>query len=171
MSRQLAECPYCGSCEITLNDSLDVTFHSAGGSSEPCPHLVWVEGRYSQWGLNALPGRKTKIARMVGSNEFEWQHPGLTAAEDPEQQRAYLKELARAGSNWEYAPLVKHTVRLISAEETVTEPDGRTYPSCEVEGVAIFTADAQEFLAGLPEGLARWTASFTDLPGSSLTSE
>jgi hypothetical protein len=167
MSRQLAQCPYCGNCDITLSDDLDVTFTSPEGpAGGPCLHLIWVEGRYSQWGLNTLPGRKTKIARMVGSNEFEWQHPGLAAAIDPEQQRAYLKELARAGSGWEFAPAEKHTVRLISVDETVTEPDGRTYPNWEVEGVALFTGDADAFLAGLASSLERWAASFTDLPGS-----
>jgi hypothetical protein len=171
MSRQLAQCPYCGGCDITLNDSLDVTFESAGGAAEPCPHLVWVQGRYSQWGLNVLPGRKTKIARILGSNEFEWQHPGLAAWEDPEQLRAYLQELTRAGSGWEFTPPVKHTVRLISVDEQVTDTDGRKYPGWEVEGVAIFTGDAEAFLGSLPGCLERWSSTWTDLPGSSLASE
>jgi hypothetical protein len=166
MSRQLAECPYCQGSEITLNDNLDVAFQSAAGP-QPCPHLIWVTGRYSEWGLNTLPGRKTKIARIIGSNEFEWQHPSLIA-EDPHQLRAYLKELTSAGKGWQFAPSEEHTLRIISAEEKFTDKDGRTYPSWEAEGAAIFTGSPEVFLAALPGCVERWCSTWTDLESSSL---
>jgi len=169
MTRQLAQCPYCQTCEINLSDNLDVAFQSDSGA-QPCPHLISVEARYSEWGLNTLPGRKTKIARIIGSNEVEWQHPSLAAWDDPHQLRAYLKELISAGKGWQFAPPEEHTVRLISAEEKFTDKDGRTYPSWEAEGAAIFTGDPEALLGGLRSSVERWSSNWTDdLAGSSPT--
>jgi len=167
MARQLTQCPYCHGGMVALDDDLGLAFALDDASAPPCPHVIWVEGRYSQWGLSALPGRKTKIARMIGSNEFAWHHPGVGAMSDPDLIEGYLKELAAAGSSWESAPPVKHTVRAISAEETHTEPDGKTYPNWEVEGTAIFAADAGEFLASLPGCLEQRESPFSDLAGPS----
>jgi hypothetical protein len=166
MIRQLAQCPYCHACEIALTDSLDVTINPEGAAGQPCPHLICVEGRYSEWGLSALIGRKTKLARIIGSNEFEWQHPNLAAGDDAQQMRLYLKELAGSGMGWEYAPAEQHVVRTISLDHKVKEPDGREYPSWEVEGVAVFAARPAEFLGSLPASLQRRNAEWTDLSGS-----
>jgi hypothetical protein len=102
---------------------------------------------------------------MVGSTEFEWQHPALAARDDAEQLRAYLKELAGAGAGWEFAPAQAHSVRAIAADQTVTEA-GKQYPSWEIEGTALFAADAGAFLDSLPACLERQSAPWTDLPGS-----
>lgn len=53
MIRKLAQCPFCQSCEVALADSLDVTFNPDNPVQEACPHLVWVDGRYSEWETNA----------------------------------------------------------------------------------------------------------------------
>ena len=64
MIRNLAQCPYCGDCEIALDDHPSLVFNPAGSSS-PCGHLAWVEGRYSQWDLSPQG-----INRAIGSTEF-----------------------------------------------------------------------------------------------------
>jgi hypothetical protein len=166
MIRQLVQCPYCQACEVALTDSLDVLFNPEADPSQPCPHLIWIEGRYSQWALSSLASRKTKIAHMVGSSEFEWQRPDLFTREDAEQLRHYLKDLTNAGSGWEFAPTLEHSVRPISLDQKVTDANGREYPSWEIEGTALFAIDAEAFLASLPAWLERQNAAWTDLPGS-----
>ena len=166
MMRQLAQCPYCQDCEVALTDSLDVVFNPDGDPPQPCPHLIWVEGRYSQWGLNPLPGRKTKIARMIGSTEFAWLAPGLVEREDAQQLRAYLKELLDAGGGWEFAPPEAHNVRRNSIDQNVTDADGKEYPSWGVEGAAVFAASPGAFIGSLPACLDRRSSAWTDLPGS-----
>src|SRR3954453_14173344 len=96
MIRQLAQCPYCQNCEVALTDNPEVILNPDAKPPRPCPHLIWVEGRYSQWELSPIPGRKTRIPRMIGSTEFEWQHPSLMAREDASDLRKFLKELVGA---------------------------------------------------------------------------
>jgi hypothetical protein len=136
--RELVQCPYSQGSEVALPDSLDVVLKPDANSPQPCPHLIWVEGRYSQCGLSPLPGRKTKIARMVGSTEFEWLHPSLDARHDTEQLRTFLKDLVGAGSGWEFAPSEGHSVRPISVDQKITDASGKEYPRWEIEGTAVF---------------------------------
>ncbi len=167
MRRQLAQCPYCQNGEIALTDSLDVVFNPDANPPQPCPHLIGLEGRYSQWGLSPLPGRKTKIARMVGSNELEWQHPSLIDRDDAGPLRAYLKELVSSGGGWEFAPAEPYLVRTISLDQKVTDANGKEYPGWEIEGTALFARDPAAFIESLPSCLTRHSAAWTDLPAPS----
>ncbi len=129
MIRQLAQCPYCQSCEVALTDSFEVVLNPDADPPQPCPHLIWIEGRYSQWGVSPLAGRKTKIARMIGSNEFGWQQPALVARDDAEPLQTYLKEMVGAGGGWEFAPSEPHIVRAISASKKSPRPMARSTPA------------------------------------------
>jgi hypothetical protein len=164
MIRQLAQCPYCQGCEIALTESLELAFNPESPPSRPCVHLILVEGRYSQWGLSPLPGRKTQIARMIGSNDFSWAHPGLECREDAQDLYAFLKELSTAGVGWELAPRQEHAVRIISKDHTITDAHGKSYPDWEIEGMAVFARDPEAFIAELPSCLERRSSPFADLP-------
>jgi hypothetical protein len=161
MIRQLADCPYCGGCEIALTDNPDVAINpdKAGG---PCPHLVWVAGRYSQYQLSPIAGRRTKVARMIGSTEFEWVHPDLTADDADPRLSAHLRQWT-AGDQ---LPAAAHRVQAISRDQAVTEADGRSYPSWEIEGIAVFAEDAATFLNGLEASLDRPGAGPFDFSAS-----
>lgn len=163
MIRQLAQCPYCQGCEVALTDSPEVTFNP-GANPSPCPHLIWVDGRYSQWELSPLAGRKTKIPRMIGSTEFEWLHPSLAEREDLQELRTFLRDLGSSGLNWEFAPADAHSVRPISRDGTVTQ-EGKVYPQWEVEGTAVFAREAATFLANLPAYVARRGAAWQEPSG------
>lgn len=164
MIRQLAQCPYCQGCEVALTDNLDIVFNPERSPSAPCAHLIWIEGRYSQWERSPLPGRKTKIARMIGSTEFEWQHPGLMSADDANAQLTYLKELVAAGAGWEFAPPAEHTVRPISLDQSTTDADGKVYPNWEIEGATVFARNAPAFMESVPACMVRRHATWTELP-------
>jgi hypothetical protein len=165
MIRQLAQCPYCEGCEVALTEEMELIFSPDTSPSRPCAHLVWVEGRYSQWGLSPLPGRKTKIARRIGSSEFGWQHPTLAGHDDVQELMAFLRDLLTAGGDWQFAPNETHAVRIMSADHNVTESDGRVYPDWEVEGSALFATDPARFIASLPACRERQGSAFTDLTG------
>lgn len=167
MIRQMAQCAYCQDCEVALTDDLEVVFNPDAQLRQPCRHLIYAEGRYSQFGLSPLPGRKTKLARVIGSTEFEWQHPSLIDQEDASLLRTFLKDLVAAGNNWEDAPPEAHTVQPISLDQNVLEADGRKYPSWSIEGTAIFAGDPDAFIASLPACLGRQRSPWTDLRGSS----
>jgi hypothetical protein len=165
MIRQLAQCPYCQGCEIVLTDSPEVALNP-DGDGQPCPHLVWVDGRYSQWELSSLPGRKTRIPRLIGSTEFEWLYPGLAEGEENDRLRSFLKDLASSGANWDFAPTEGHVIQPISRDQTVRGPDGKDHPSWEVEGAAVFASEAPAFVASLPAYMAQRDASWQEPPGS-----
>ena len=166
MIRQLAQCPYCQHCEVALTDNFDLVFNPDAKPSRPCPHLIRVEGRYSQWGLNPLPGRKTKIARMVGSNEFAWQHPDLTAREDVDNCSPTSRIWSAPGPAGSSPP-----PRSISCGRFRSIRKSRRrmarYPNWEIEGTALFARDAAAFVASLPACLARQSAAWSDLPSPS----
>jgi hypothetical protein len=164
MIRQLTQCPYCQGCEVALTDSPEVVFNPGSPPSSPCPHLIWVEGRYSQWELSPLPDRKTRIPRMIGSTEFEWQHPSLAAREDVQELRAFLKDLVGAEPNWEFAPSEAHAVRPITRDGTIMQ-DGKVYPQWEVEGAAVFAQDAAAFVERLPACMASRSAGWQSASG------
>ena len=80
MIRNLARCPYCGDCEIALDDNPSLVFNP-GGRQEPCPHLAWVDGRYAQWelspqGINRVIAGVTSAIRLaVASRNFRMTAP------------------------------------------------------------------------------------------------
>jgi hypothetical protein len=162
MIRQLTQCPYCQGCEVALSESLDIVLNPDGAAPQACPHLIHIEGRYSQFALSPLPGRKTKIARMIGSNEFEWLHPEVSVREDATQIRTYLKEMAGAGGGWSFAPAEEHSLRFMSVDHKITDAGGKEYPEWEIEGSALFARDAQAFLQSLPACVQRQNATWTD---------
>ena len=163
MIRQLAQCPYCQGCEVALTDSPELVFNP-GGTGGPCPHLVWLEGRYSQWELTILPGRKTRLPRLIGSTELGWAHPALGEGEEGERAWTFLRELAGAGTGWDFAPPIAHVVQPISLDQTVKGPDGKDHPSWEVEGAVIFAQDAPAFVAAIPACLERQGSVWPEPP-------
>ena len=144
MIRQLARCPYCDGCEITLNDDPDLVF-DPGGTGTPCPHLAWVDGRYSQWERSPQG-----INRVIGSTEFRWDPPEPGAAERTEQLLPYLKELLESAPGWPFAPSQPFRVRTLSAEERANDAKGKSYLVWDVDGWAVFAADPAAFWAALP---------------------
>lgn len=166
MIKQLAQCPYCEKCEIALSDNLQLVCNPEM-SRLPCVHLVWAEGRYSQWERRPIDGRKTKMPHMIGSTEFEWQHPLLAAHEDAAELRAFLKERVAAESDWEFMPPARHQLRSISRDQMVTE-DHCVYPDWEVEGVAVFAEDAEAFVGSLPDCIARLHQAWAEAPAFDL---
>ena len=145
MIRQLARCPYCKKGDLALDENTDALIFNADVVGVPCPHLLWVEGRYSAWERTPQG-----IPRVIGSFEFHWDHPGLAAADVEGQLQPYLKELANTGKSWEFAPAQEFTVADLFVEEKATDPRGKEYPLWEVDGEAIFAPDAAAFLAALP---------------------
>lgn len=149
MIRNLAQCPYCKSCEIALDDRPAVAFNP-DGDQQPCVHLAWVDGRYSQWELSPRG-----INRVIGSNEFCWNPPTLQAflqddAERTEQLLPYLKELANQGPGWAFAPDTPFGLETLSAEEKATDARGKSYTAGDVDGCAIFAENPAIFWAALP---------------------
>ena len=145
MIRQLAQCPFCNGCEVALDDRPDLVFNPDGVTQIPCAHLAWVEGRYEQWGKGPHG-----VFGVIGSTEFRWDPPEPAAAERTEQLLPYLRELVNAGADWPFAPAHPFVVRLLTAEEKVTDAKGRTNPVWEVDGWAVFASDPSVFWAALP---------------------
>lgn len=160
MIRQLAQCPYCNRCEIALDDAFDVACNPGAADAGPCPHLIWADGRYSQWGSSTLPGRKTKISRIIGSTEFRWNHPGLSEVPEFDRLMQYLKDLADSGKTWEFAPVVAFEVSQLSSDEKEKGPDGKEYVVWDVDGQALFAQDAAAFVAVLPACLDKLSTSW-----------
>src|SRR6516165_7907523 len=115
MIRNLARCPFCGGCEIALDDSPAVVFNP-GGSPEPCCHLAWVDGRYSQWERS-----QQGVDHVIGSTEFRWDPPKPGAVEPTDELLPYLRELVAQGKNWAFAPAVPFALQQLSAEEKATD--------------------------------------------------
>ena len=144
MIRNLAQCPYCGNCEVALDDAPAVVFNP-GGDSGPCPHLAWVDGRYSQWEVSPHG-----TDHMIGSTEFRWGPPEPGAAERTEGLLPYLKELLNQGPRWAFAPPVPFTPRTLVAEEKRPDDAGRMHTLWDVDGWAVFAPDVAAFWAALP---------------------
>ena len=87
MIRHLAQCPYCNGCEIALDDHPELVFNPATDTRAPCPHLAWVDGRYSQWDHPAHGADQ-----MIGSVEFRHD-----SEERTNELLPYLHELLEAG--------------------------------------------------------------------------
>jgi hypothetical protein len=153
MNRQLSQCPYCQACEIALDDEPRIVFNPDAASHVPCGHLVWVDGRYSQW-------ERTKYgtSRVIGSTEFRWDHPGLGGTEDNAPLTDYLRELADSGRDWPFAPSATFEVRQISADQKATDRKGKEYTVWDVDGWAIFAQNAPAFGAQVPDCLRKQLA-------------
>jgi hypothetical protein len=145
MIRQLSQCPYCQQGEIALDDHPEVVFNPDGPRPGPCPHLVWVDGRYSQWDLDAHG-----FNRMIGSTEFRWDHPALAGVEGELPLTDYLRELAGSGPGWDFAPAQPFHARPISADQKKTDRKGKPHPVWEVDGAALFAQNPPAFVAELP---------------------
>jgi hypothetical protein len=83
--------------------------------------------------------------------------------------RSYLKELARSGADWSFAPVAEYDVRLMSADHKVADDTGKEYPDWETEGTALFAGDAQAFPRILPACVERQNATWTDFSDLSLS--
>jgi hypothetical protein len=142
MIRQLAECPYCNGCEIALDDCPDLVFNP-GGTQQPCPHLAWVDGRYTQWDHSA---RGT--SRVIGSTEFRWA-PDLPGTEEMAELLPYLRELVNSGPGWPFAPPEPFAAHNLCAELTATDARGRPYTLWDVDGWGVFARDPGAFWASL----------------------
>jgi hypothetical protein len=145
MIRNLAQCPYCGKCEVAVNDNPAVVFNP-DGAPRPCAHLAWVHGRYSQWDLSPQG-----IDHMIGSTEFRWDPPELGAAERTEELLPYLKELVTQGPTWAFTPPVPFTLRTLLADAKRPDERGNLHTQWDIDGWAIFTPDVAGFWAALPD--------------------
>jgi hypothetical protein len=151
--RQLARCPYCGGCEVALDDRPDLVFNPDAGG-KPCAHLAWAEGRYSQWDKSPLG-----TTRVIGSVELRWDPPEPDAAERTEQLLPYLKLLVSANPGWTFAPAVDFRVLDLTAEEKAVDKRGKAYTKWDVDGWVIFARDPAAFWAALPDCHERHLAS------------
>jgi hypothetical protein len=151
--RQLTRCPYCGGCEVAVDDRPDLVFDPEG-DGKPCAHLAWAEGRYSQWDKSPQG-----VTRVIGSVEMRWDPPEPDAPERTEQLLPYLKLLVTANPGWTFAPAVDYRVLDLSAEEKAVDRRGKTYTKWDVDGWAIFAADPASFWAALPDCQERHLAS------------
>jgi hypothetical protein len=146
MIRELARCPYCQGCEVALDDQVALVFDPEAPTHEPCPHLAWVDGRYSEWG----PGTHG-TSHLVGSTEFRWDPPEPDAEERTHRLLSYLRELLPSGAGWAFAPAVPFEIRTLSAEESTTTPEGKTQLLWDVDGWAVFAENPAAFWSALPE--------------------
>jgi hypothetical protein len=145
MIRRLAQCPYCHDCEIALDDHPQLVFNPQSERQAPCPHLAWVDGRYSQW-----EHTPHGADREIGSLEFRWDPAEPGAAGRTERLLPYLRELLRQGPGWAFAPAEPFAVQTVNAEEKGADAQGRTYPVWDVDGWAVFAANPAAFWAALP---------------------
>src|SRR5438128_2269268 len=122
MIRNLARCPYCGGCEVALDDRPALVFNPDGPPG-PCPHLAWVDGRFAEFELN-----EHGVSHMIGSEEFRWDQPREGAEERTDLLMAYLKELLNNGPGWSFAPAEAFVVQPLSAEEKMTDAKGHVHP-------------------------------------------
>jgi hypothetical protein len=153
MIRELAQCPYCQRCEVALDDHPALVFNP-DGDGRPCPHLAWVDGRYSDWELTPRG-----VNRVIGSLEFRWDPDEPDAAERTEELLPYLRELLDAGPGWPFAPAVPFTAAPLRAEQTAVDGRGKSYTVWEVDGWALFAQSPAAFWADLPACRDRQLAS------------
>src|SRR5262249_22679237 len=154
MIRQLSQCPYCQRCEIALDDHPELVFNPDTPGGAPCEHLVWVDGRFSEWEAAAHGAN-----RVIGSTEFRWDHPTCSAVDPQAQLTDYLKELVNSGKAWDFAPADPFEIQTITAEEKAVDARGKERTVWDVDGWAIFARDAPAFAARLPEYQARQLAA------------
>jgi hypothetical protein len=144
MIRNLARCPYCGGCEIALDDRPALVLNPDGPPG-PCPHAAWVDIRFAEFVVN-----KEGANHAIGSTDLRWAPDIALEPELAEEIHSYLRELLVNGSGWAFAPTVAFTIKPLSAEEKTTDAKGHVHPVWEVDGSAIYAADAVAFWAALP---------------------
>ncbi len=154
MIRQLAQCPYCNGCEIALDDHPELVFNPATETRAPCPHLAWVDGRYSQWDH---PGHGAD--QMIGSVKFRHDAEGPSAEERTDQLLPYLQELLEAGPGWAFGPAEPHVIQRLSAEEKATDSRGKSFTVWDVDGWAVFARNPARLWAQLPSCQERQLAA------------
>ncbi len=143
MIRNLARCPYCGDCEVALDDASAVVCNP-DSSARPCPHLAWVDGRYSQFERSPQG-----VPHLIGSSEFRWGPPG--PVENIEELVPYLKELANQGQGWPFAPPVPFVLRPLTAEGQSGDAAAEAASSWDIDGCTVFAQDPSAFWAALPD--------------------
>jgi hypothetical protein len=151
MIRRLAQCPFCKNCKLALDDHPQLVFEPSGA---PCPHVAWVDGRYSQW--ERTPHGTD---RVIGSTEFRYALPAAGDYDRQQEHLPYLQELTQQGPAWPFAPRLSLTIQPLSAEEKATDTKGRSRTVWDVDGVAIFAEDAGAFWSAVPECRQRQLAS------------
>ncbi len=144
MIRNLARCPYCGGCELALNDAPDLVFNP-DGTPDPCPHLAWVNVSFAKFATNTHGGN-----HVIGSADFTWAPDFPMDEETAEEIHAFIRELLLNGSKWVFAPTTGFTILPLSAEEKKTDDKGHVHPLWEVDGSAIYAADSKIFWDALP---------------------
>jgi len=154
MIRQLAQCPYCERCEIALDDHPQLVFNPDSETHTPCPHLAWVDGRYSLW----QPGHHG-INRVIGSTEFRWDPDEPNAEARTHQLLPYLEELLEAGADWQFAPTEPFAIRRLNSDQKAADSTGKDYTLWDVDGWAVFAANPPAFWAALPACQERLLAS------------
>lgn len=153
MIRNLTRCPYCGGCEVALDDSFAVV-PDPDGAARPCPHLAWVEGRYSQFDQSPQG-----VDHLIGSTEFRWHPPGPNMAARAEELLLYLKELTLQGPRWAFAPPVPFVLQTLTADRKRSGEDGEVHTLWDVDGWAIFAHSPGAFWGSLPECQSRMRKS------------
>jgi hypothetical protein len=144
MIRNLARCPYCGGCEIALDDRPALVFNP-NSPSAPCPHLAWVDVRFAEFTVN-----ERGADHMIGSEDMTWAPDSSMDEELAKDVHAFVRELLINGPTWAFAPAETFAILPLSAEEKKTDAIGHVHPVWEVDGSAIYAADAQAFWAALP---------------------
>lgn len=152
----LAQCPYCQRCELALDDHPQLVFNPDSGPPAPCPHLVWIDGRYEQ-------RERTRFGTesVIGSTEFHWETPVSVADDRARALRPYLQELLETGAGWQFAPTVPFAIQRLSAEGKAQDAAGKPYTAWEVDGYAIFAHEPATFWAALPACHERHLATMT----------
>ncbi len=144
MIRNLARCPYCGGCEIALDEKPDLVFNPDKPAG-PCPHLAWIELRFAEFTLNEHGAN-----HMIGSNELTWAPDFPLEEKLADEVHAFLHEFLVNGPRWAFAPAQPCTIKPISAEEKKADAKGHEHPLWEVDGNAIYAADSKAFWDALP---------------------
>lgn len=144
MNRQLAQCPFCRGCDIALDDRPQLVFNPGTDRAAPCAHLLRVEARYAEFDRT-----QQGVARVLGSTDCRWDHPGLGPVDEDSHLLHYLRELVNNGAAWEFAPKTPCEIVKFSTDEKRRDPKGHEYPLWELDGEALFTRDAGAFLAEL----------------------
>ena len=144
MIRNLARCPYCGGCEIALDDRPNLVFNPDGPSG-PCPHLAWAECRFAEFTVDEHGAN-----HMIGSSDITWAPDFPLDEETAAEIHDFIRELLLNGPKWPFAPAVAFAIVPLSAEEKKTDAKGHVHPLWEVDGSAIYAADAKAFWDALP---------------------
>ena len=144
MIRHLAQCPYCGGCEIALDERPDLVFNPDAPSA-PCPHLAWVDVRFAEYMVNERGAN-----HMIGSSDSTWAPDFPMQPDQAEEIHAFIRELLINGASWAFAPSEAFIIQQLSAEEKKPDEKGNMHPLWEVDGSAIYAANSRAFWDALP---------------------